>query len=159
MVKQLMLKPEKCIGCRTCEVICSFGKIKAFNPKNSAITVMNFEEAAICVPVTCLQCEEPTCQMVCPMQAIYKDESGIVHIDQDKCIGCKLCFNACALGNIGYSPVTHQVFKCNYCHGAPLCAEFCPSGAIIYAEPDEGAGRKQAVAEHFKEVFGEEAAK
>ena len=36
MSKQLMLKPEKCTGCRTCELICSYNRANDFNPRNSA---------------------------------------------------------------------------------------------------------------------------
>jgi Fe-S-cluster-containing hydrogenase component 2 len=69
MAKQLMLKPEKCTGCRTCEVICSFNRAKNFNPRNAAVSVMIYDEAAISVPVMCLQCEEACCVSVCPVGA------------------------------------------------------------------------------------------
>jgi len=159
MTKQLMIKPEKCIGCRTCEIVCSFGKMKAFNPKNSAVSVMAYEQAAVNIPVMCLQCEEPTCLKVCPMQAITRAEDGTVIINDDKCIVCKMCVNACPLGNITFSPVTRKVIKCDRCGGEPLCSQFCPAGAIIFEEPDKGLGRKQVIAEHFKDAFGEEEAK
>lgn len=67
MGKQLMIKPEKCIGCRTCELVCSFGHDQAFNPRNANVTVMAYEEAAINIPVMCLQCEDPCCLEVCPV--------------------------------------------------------------------------------------------
>ena len=43
------------------------------------------------------------------------------------------------------------------CGGDPKCAKFCPTGAITYEDPEEGIDRKRAVADHFKDVFGEEA--
>ena len=43
------------------------------------------------------------------------------------------------------------------CGGDPKCAKFCPTGAISYEDPEEGIDRKRAVADHFKDVFGEEA--
>ena len=59
MGKQLLIKPEKCLGCRTCELVCSFGHNGAFNPRFANVSVMAYEEAAISVPMMCMQCEEP----------------------------------------------------------------------------------------------------
>ena len=156
MSKQLMIHPEKCTGCRTCELFCSFGHTKQFNPKLSSVTVMAYDEAAVAIPVMCMQCEEPACVKVCPVGAISRDEKGVIVHDYGKCIVCKFCMNACPLGNIGFSPITRKVFKCDLCGGEPKCAAFCPSGAIVFADPDEGLDRKQSIALRFKEVFGEE---
>lgn len=158
-----MIKPEKCTNCRSCEIICSFNREQAFNPRQSAVTVIAYEEAAVSVPIMCLQCEDPTCMKVCPVGAISREESGTsgvagnIHMDEKKCIVCKMCLNACTLGNITFSPEKRKVFKCELCGGDPLCAKACPSGAIIFEDPTYGAGRKQAIANSFKEVFGTEA--
>ena len=103
-MKQLSIKPEKCIGCRTCELVCSFGHFEKFNPKMANVTVFEYEEAAVAVPVMCLQCEEPSCLEVCPVKAISRDENGAVVMNYSKCIGCRMCMNACPLGNITYHP-------------------------------------------------------
>ena len=79
-----MLAPEKCIGCRTCEIVCSFNKIKAFNPKTARISVLMYDEAAISVPMMCLQCDDPACMKVCPTGAITKGEDGTVTIEEKK---------------------------------------------------------------------------
>ena len=42
-MKQLVVKPEKCIGCRTCELVCSFGHYQQFNPRLANITVLEYE--------------------------------------------------------------------------------------------------------------------
>ena len=157
MGKQLLIKPEKCLGCRTCELVCSFGHNGAFNPRFANVSVMAYEEAAISVPMMCMQCEEPCCMEVCPVGAIFRDEKDAVIINPDKCIGCKMCMNACPLGNIGFNTERRQVHKCDLCGGDPKCAKFCPTGAISYEDPEEGIYRKRAVADHFKDVFGEEA--
>ena len=156
MSKQLMIKPEKCIGCRTCELICSFGHTQQFNPKLSAVTVMAYDEAAVAIPVMCMQCEEPSCMKVCPVGAISRNASGTIVMDESKCIVCKMCMSACPLGNISFSPITRKVFKCDVCGGDPKCAKFCPSGAIVYVDPYDGLDRKKAVAENFRQLFGEE---
>ncbi|HHV19657.1 MAG TPA: 4Fe-4S dicluster domain-containing protein [Thermoanaerobacterales bacterium] len=156
MSKILMISPDKCIGCRTCEVICSFSKIEAFNPKNSRVSVIAYDEAAISVPIMCMQCEEPSCMIVCPVSAIVKNKDGTVLIDENKCIGCKLCVSACPLGNITFNTGERKVVKCDLCGGDPYCAKFCPSEAIRFTEASpKNINRKMLIAEKFKELFGE----
>ena len=157
MTKQLVIKPEKCVSCRTCELMCSFGHNGTFNPHQSSVTVINYENAMTSVPVMCMQCDEACCLKVCPVGAISRDDNGTVVMNPDKCIVCKMCVSACPLGNISYSPSIGRVFKCELCGGDPKCAKFCSSGAIQYIDPIESPDRKKAVAERFKEVFGEEA--
>lgn len=151
-----MIAPEKCIGCRTCEIICSFHKNNEFNPKHAAISVLSYDEAAISIPVMCMQCEEPSCMKVCPVSAISKNEIGTVVIDNKKCIGCKLCISACPLGNISFNAVAKKIVKCDLCGGDPQCVQYCPSGAIQYQEgTSANLNRKKVIAERFKDLLGE----
>ena len=157
MSKLLVVNPDKCAGCRTCELMCSFARTNTFNPRLSAVTVINYEAALTSVPVMCMQCDEACCEKVCPVGAISRNENGAVTMNPDKCIVCKMCVSVCPLGNISYSPSYRKVFKCDLCGGDPKCAKFCSSGAIQFIDPTESPDRKKAVAEKFKEVFGEEA--
>lgn len=135
---------------------CSFKKTKSFNPQNSAVSVFQYDEAFISVPVTCLQCEEPSCAKVCTVKALHKDDKGTVVIDKKKCIGCKLCISACQFGNISYNSEKREIVKCDLCGGTPKCAEFCPSGTIQYKEATPAQlNKKRLVAEKFKELFEE----
>jgi len=156
MGKQLMLKPEKCTGCRTCELICSYNRAKDFNPRNSAVSVMIYDEAAIAVPVMCLQCGDACCVGVCPVHAMYRAEDGTtIKCDTQKCIVCKMCVNACPLGCASYSRKA-GIVKCELCGGDPMCVKYCPSGALVYSEESDALGRKKAMALVLKDVFGEE---
>jgi molybdopterin-containing oxidoreductase family iron-sulfur binding subunit len=45
-----------------------------------------------------MHCENPPCVKVCPVQATYKDEEGLVHQNYARCIGCRFCTVACPYG-------------------------------------------------------------
>lgn len=153
--KVLVISPEKCIDCRTCEIICSFTKNKEFNPRNAAVSVLNYEEAFISVPIMCMHCEDAACMKICPVGAIQRIDDAVV-LDQKKCIGCKMCISACPLGNVTFNSQQRSMVKCDLCGGDPQCAKYCPSGAIQYKEATPtNLNKKKVIAEKFKDLFGE----
>lgn len=156
MVKFLTISPEKCIGCRSCEMMCSYAKLGEFNPREAAVKVVSYEEAAISVPVMCFQCEDAACMNVCPVGALSRDKNGAVVPNQKKCIACKLCISACPFGNVSFSSVKKKIVKCTLCGGHPNCVKICPTGAIQYVDgTTANINKKRVVAEKFKELFAE----
>ena len=95
IMKQLLIKPEKCIGCRTCELVCSFGHHNEFNPKMANVKVFEYEQAAVAIPMMCLQCDEAACMKVCPVKAISGETKKPHVIDESKCIKCGHCMTLC----------------------------------------------------------------
>jgi Fe-S-cluster-containing dehydrogenase component len=98
-------------------------------------------------PKSCLHCEQPACVTVCPTGASYKRASdGIVLVDEDKCIGCKLCSWACPYGAREYDTVEGVMKKCTLCidriynqnlaaeDRVPACVLACPTGARHYGD-------------------------
>ena len=98
-------------------------------------------------PRSCLHCETPACVTVCPTGASYKRaEDGIVLVDEDKCIGCKLCSWACPYGAREYSAVEGVMKKCTLCvdriynthlpeeDRQPACVQACPTKARHFGD-------------------------
>ncbi|MDK2881293.1 MAG: hypothetical protein PWQ99_1068, partial [Clostridia bacterium] len=157
MAKVLMLNPEKCISCRTCELACSFKHDREFRPSAARVNVVQFEKEGISVPMMCLQCDTAACERVCPTGALKRNKAtGALEVDDNKCIRCKMCIQACPFGNASYDSVKNRVLRCDLCGGDPQCARFCPGGAITYVEATAGAlAKKRAYAAKFKEVLQE----
>ena len=117
------------------------------------------------IPTPCQQCQNPPCVNVCPVTATFSTPEGPVLIDQDRCIGCRMCMAACPYDrrffNWGEPPVPpealladysaeHQtpaqkgtVMKCDFCPEMaragtlPHCVQACPNEAIYYGDLEE----------------------
>jgi Fe-S-cluster-containing hydrogenase component 2 len=142
--KIILLNPAKCTGCRRCELACSFSKEKIFNPAQSRIRLLRIKETEKTVPVVCQQCTTPLCTYVCPTKAITKDEeTGLVTINPDICVGCMMCFVACPVGGISINPKTKMPIKCDLCEGDPACVRECEYGALEFIELDDANAIKR----------------
>ncbi|HEY3364087.1 MAG TPA: 4Fe-4S dicluster domain-containing protein [Symbiobacteriaceae bacterium] len=148
----LVISPEVCTGCRTCEVTCSLAHEAKFSPNVSRVTVYSWEEEGISVPMMCVQCEDAFCQNVCPTHAITRDSAtGALLVSKAACIGCKLCVQACPFGGSAYDAASKQILKCDLCGGDPKCAKYCPSKALQYVDANKAnTGRKRAYAARLK---------
>jgi phenylglyoxylate dehydrogenase beta subunit len=123
--------PEKCDGCNRCIEACAEFHAGTANPELSRIKIVQDTENGSFAVALCRQCGEPRCVMDCPAGALKKDNAtGVVSLDESRCVSCQLCTLACPYGGITYNPVTHQVMKCDFCDGDPACVTACPRGAL-----------------------------
>lgn len=135
MEKVLLISPEKCVGCGSCELACSLIKESEFRPSLSRVTAYRFE-AGVNVPMTCQQCDDAPCISVCKTEALSRDDKNVVKVDSSKCIGCRMCVMACPFGNMSYHWEQNTAIKCDQCDGSPYCVEFCPTKALEYVPAD-----------------------
>jgi dimethyl sulfoxide reductase iron-sulfur subunit len=127
------------------------------------------------VPTPCQNCQNAPCVHVCPVAATFYTPEGTVLIDQDRCIGCRMCMAACPYDrrffNWGKPPAPPEayladysaerqtppqkgtVMKCDFCPDMaragvlPYCVQGCPNDAIYYGdlEEDVASNGKQVV--------------
>ena len=150
-MKRIYLVPNRCLGCEECRRSCS----KAHNydiPRNYMVYMNNFFP----VPLRCAHCDEPSCLAVCEHNAISKLESGVVMIDEEKCVGCGSCALACPYGMITLDLATKRAVKCDLCvdltsNGKePACVENCALKALVY---DEWNNKLQEDFDKVKEII------
>ncbi|MFZ5808797.1 MAG: 4Fe-4S dicluster domain-containing protein [Chloroflexota bacterium] len=95
----MVIDLRRCIGCHACTIACvAENKL----PPGVVYRPVLTQEVGVYPQVTmrflprpCMQCENPPCTPVCPVNATYKNEEGVVVVDYDQCIGCRYCITAC----------------------------------------------------------------
>ena len=161
----LVIDLDICVGCHACSVSCkewnnsgSSGPLNDFdsygkNPDGvwfnrvHSFEVEDIESSTVYFPKSCLHCDNAECVTVCPTGASYKrEEDGIVLVNADTCIGCKLCSWACPYGAREYDETAGVMKKCTLCvdkiynenlpenERVPACVSSCPTGARSFGD-------------------------
>ncbi len=96
----MVIDLRRCDGCKKCTEACqaehelpkSFEWIRVFEVKDKS-------GGEYFMPRPCFQCEAAPCLRVCPTGATFRDDEGVVLVDQvNRCIGCRMCMAACPYG-------------------------------------------------------------
>ena len=139
MNRFILTDPEKCIGCRTCEVACMMSHQSSATPEAFTSRIRVVKGGTFTTAVGCHQCEDAPCANVCPTGAIHR-AAGAWLVEQARCIGCKSCMVACPFGAMQVRVVEDRVqaLKCDLCahrEGGPACVEACPTHALRCIDP------------------------
>ncbi len=168
---------ERCIDCNGCVVACKEGnQVPVGINRRRVINIGEGKPGEKSISVACMHCSDAPCIAVCPVDAIYEREDGIVLVNKKTCIGCGYCFMACPFGAPQFP--SGKVFgargamdKCTFCAGGPektfsdeekrlygqnriaegkvpLCAAMCSTKALMAGDANVVADsyRKRVVA-------------
>ena len=153
----VLVDPSQCMGCRSCEIACAVAHSES---KDLLRAVCSGEKPGyrinveaygrMAVPVHCKHCEEAACVLACPTGAVHREgPNGPVLFDEARCIGCKMCVQACPFGVITVSPDGKGVLKCDLCverlarGQEPACVYACPTGALVFGVEEEVSRAKR----------------
>lgn len=162
----LVIDLDICVGCQACATSCKEWNTGGYSaplsdqapygadPSGAWLNRVHAYEVGegaasrtVHFPRSCLHCETPACVTVCPTGASYKRaEDGIVLVNPDTCIGCKLCSWACPYGAREYDYAHGVMKKCTLCvdriynqniperDRVPACVKACPTGARSFGD-------------------------
>ena len=92
----MVINLDKCIGCEYCQRSCSAtNDVLDDKPWNIVVEDQLDNGQSFFFSRPCLHCQDAPCVEVCPVQATYHREDGLVVMDYDRCIGCRYCEVAC----------------------------------------------------------------
>jgi len=142
-----VLDSDNCIGCHACTIAC---KSEHDVPLGVNRTWVKYIETGTFPDVArkfsvmrCNQCEDAPCMAICPTNALFRADNGVVDFQDDNCIGCKSCMNACPYDALYINPETNTAHKCNMCNHRvevglePSCQVVCPTEAITIGDLDD----------------------
>ena len=99
----MAIDQRRCIGCHSCSVACrTWNELPIdiiYNPVLGGVAEGTWPNVhRNYLPTLCMHCKNPECVPCCPTGASQQDEDGVVWVDYKKCMGCKVCVNACPYG-------------------------------------------------------------
>ena len=135
----LVVFQDDCVGCHACELACKQAHSLDVGPR--LIRVM--EKPPVYVPIYCHHCAKPPCRESCPVEAISRDDRGVVEVDEELCIGCKACIEACPFGAMQFDEDSGVAVQCDLCSERlergqqPACTAVCPTRCILWGGMQE----------------------
>lgn len=93
----MVIDLARCKNARKCMAACQGAH--ELRPEQHHINVLQMQDtedtAPYYMPKPCFHCDNPPCTKVCPVNATFKRQDGIVLIDNHRCIGCRFCIAGC----------------------------------------------------------------
>lgn len=165
----MVIDLSKCRNARKCISACQ--NAHELKPEQYHINVLQMQDgpnqAPYHMPKPCMHCDNPPCVSVCPVDATFKRQDGIVLIDNERCIGCRFCIAACPYSarifqwsepkvtdasrakeydvELNVPQKKGTVSKCLFSadllreNKLPYCVSACPNGVYWFGDENEDA--------------------
>jgi Fe-S-cluster-containing dehydrogenase component len=178
----MVIDLSRCKNLKKCQEACNH--MHHVHPGQSWVKIYSMQDtehsAPYWQPTTCMHCDEPPCVKVCPVDATFKRQDGIVLVDSNRCVGCRFCMAACPystrvfnwdepempkeVASQKYSCETSvpqkvgTVGKCDFCPDMvrkgelPHCVSACPNGVFFFGDMNEDSVTNGAETFRFSDL-------
>lgn len=139
----LIIDTTKCVGCGACETACNLRNHLPEGQSYIHILSRGEGENERFLPIQCQHCADPPCAHVCPTNATYIRDDGVVLINEKLCVGCHYCQVACPYQARIFDEERGVADKCWLCldyvlgGGEPACVHACVLGARLFGRTDD----------------------
>ncbi len=165
----MVIDLARCQNARKCMEACQ--SVHELRPEQHHINVLEMQDredtAPYYMPKPCYHCDNPPCTKVCPVNATFKRQDGIVLIDNERCIGCRFCVAACPYSarmfqwfepnlseeqkmrtydiELNVPQKKGTITKCLFSADQlrvgklPYCVKACPNGVYYFGDKNEDA--------------------
>jgi Fe-S-cluster-containing dehydrogenase component len=138
----MVIVSDRCIDCERCMEACRKGwNVPEYGYRTRVLEIRENGKLKTFLPVPCMQCDDPPCVAACPTSAsIKRKEDGIIIVQQNKCMGCKVCMLSCPYDARYFNEEKRAIDKCDFCLPRlekglkPFCVEACPTHARIFGD-------------------------
>lgn len=183
----MVIDLSRCKNLKKCQSACDH--MHHVHPGQNWIKVYPMKDAehtaSYWQPTTCMHCDEPPCVKVCPVDATFKRQDGIVLIDSNRCVGCRFCMAACPYSTRVFNwedpglpqAIAHQHYsaetsvpqkkgtpgKCDFCPDMvregelPHCVSACPNGVFFFGDMNEDSVTNGTETFRFSELVRDKA--
>lgn len=138
--RYLSFDAERCVGCRTCQLVCSGTWMKVFNALKARLRIEPVEWYGQFKAHVCRQHGDAPCVASCATGALtYDPGKRVVLYDAKTCNDCWACLDVCPEQAIFVHSAEERIFKCDLCGGGRVqqCVQACPRDALCVKETGE----------------------
>ncbi|HEY6368354.1 MAG TPA: 4Fe-4S dicluster domain-containing protein [Candidatus Binatia bacterium] len=142
-----VIDQNRCIGCHACTVACKEEHNIAVGVNRTWVKYIEKghypDTRRYFAVLRCNHCDDAPCIEICPTVALFRRRDGIVDFDNERCIGCKSCMQACPYDALYIDPDRNTAAKCNFDASRvergykPACEVVCPTQAILSGDLDD----------------------
>jgi len=142
-----LIDQHRCIGCHACTVACKEEHNIALGVNRTWVKYVEKgrypDTRRHFAVLRCNHCDDAPCIEICPTVSLFRRADGIVDFDNERCIGCKSCMQACPYDALYIDPERNTAAKCNFDASRvemgfrPACEVVCPTQAILSGDLDD----------------------